>query len=95
MLPDAAFKALSMVINARLQKLLKKAGIEEQCGFSGRRGCSDGSFCIRAALKKQREHGLESWVLFEGLVKTFDSVPREVPWAVLSKMGAPPVLFSA
>ena len=62
-------------------------GIEEQNGLSGLRGCLDGSFCIRKALKKRREHGLESRVLFVGPVKAFDSVPREVIWAVLAKMG--------
>jgi hypothetical protein len=36
---------------------------------------------------------LESWVLFVDLVKAFDSVPRDVFWAVLAKMGAPPHLI--
>ena len=58
-----------MVINGRLQRLLKEVGIEEQNGFMGGRGGSDGIFCIRQALKKRREHGLESWVLFVDLVK--------------------------
>ena len=39
-----------------------------QNGFSSGRGCADGSFCIRQALKKRREHGQESWVLFVDLV---------------------------
>ena len=50
MLLDAASKIISMVINSRLQQLLKEEGIEEQNGFSGGRGCADGSFCIRQAL---------------------------------------------
>ena len=57
MLLDAASKIISMVINSRLQKLLKEEGIEEQNGFSGGRGCADGSFCIRQAFKKRREQG--------------------------------------
>ena len=89
MLLDAASKILSMIINNRLQRLLKEIGIEEQNGFSSGRGCADGSFCIRQALKKRREHGQESWVLFVDLVKAFDSVPRDVLWAVLAKMGVP------
>jgi len=71
---------------------LKEVGIEEQNGFSGGRGCADGSFCIRQALKKRREHGLESWVLFVDLVKAFDSVPRGILFDVLSKFGVPPHL---
>jgi len=89
MLLDAASKILSMIINNRLQRLLKEIGMEEQNGFSSGRGCTDGSFCIRQALKKRREHGQESWVLFVDLVKAFDSVPRDVLWAVLAKMGVP------
>ena len=90
---DAASKIISMVINNRLQQLLKEEGIEEQNGFSGGRGCADGSFCIRQALKKRREHGQESWVLFVDLVKAFDSVPRDVLFTVLEKFGVPPHLL--
>ena len=93
MLLDAASKILAMIINDRLQRLLKEVGLEEQNGFSSGRGVADGSFCIRQALKKRREHGLESWVLFVDLVKAFDSVPRDVLWAVLAKMGVPPHLI--
>ena len=35
MLLDAASKIISMVINGRLQRLLKEVGIEEQNGFMG------------------------------------------------------------
>jgi hypothetical protein len=50
MLLDAASKVVSMIINSRLQLLLKVVGIEEQNGFMGGRGGSDGIFCIRQAL---------------------------------------------
>jgi len=69
LLLDAASKILSMIINNRLQRLLKEIAIEEQNGFSSGRGCTDGSFCIRQALKKRLQHGHESWVLFVDLVK--------------------------
>jgi hypothetical protein len=94
MLLDAASKVVSMIINSRLQLLLKEVGIEEQNGFMGGRGGSDGIFCIRQALKKRREHGKESWVLFVDLVKAFDSVPRDVLFTVLAKFGVPPHLVS-
>ena len=53
MLLDGASRALSVVINGRVQKLFKEVVIEEQSGFSDERACSDGGFCTRAALKKQ------------------------------------------
>ena len=34
---------------------------------------------------------MKFWVLFVDLVKAFDSVPRDVLWAVLAKMGVPRV----
>jgi hypothetical protein len=81
MLLDAASKIISMIVNNHLQRLLKEIGIEEQNGLSGGRGCSDGSFCIRQALKKRREHGQESWVLFVDL--------GAVPCTVGVKQGCP------
>ena len=43
------------------------------------------------AIKKRREHGLESWILF--LVKEFDRVPRELLWKALGKLGVPKKLI--
>ena len=92
MLLDAASKVVSMIINSRLQLLLKKVGIEEQNGFMGGRGGSDGIFCIRQALKKRREHGKESWVLFVDFAKAFDSLPRDLLFKALAELGLPPHL---
>ena len=70
-----------------------ETSIEEQNGFYGGRGCSDGSFCIRQALKKRRERGQESWVLLVDLVKARDSVTRDILFSVLAKSGVPPHLI--
>ena len=56
---------------------------ENQCGFRNGRGCSDGSFTIKALLNKRREHNLETWVLFLDLVKAFDMVPAENSYGIL------------
>ena len=46
------------------------------------RGCTDGIFTVKMAIKKRREHGLETWIMFLDLVKAFDRVPREPLWKV-------------
>ena len=51
------------------------------------------TFNIRIAIKKRREHGLETWVFFLDLIKAFDRVPREMLRGVLNKFGAPPKLI--
>ena len=42
------------------------------------------------ALKKIKEHNLESWVLFIDFVKAFVRVPRETLWNILKTFGIPP-----
>ena len=55
MLQDAASKLVSMIIASRLDRVLKEEGLEAQSGFAGGRGCSDGSFSLRQALKRRTE----------------------------------------
>ena len=57
MLLDAASKILSMIINSRLQRLLKEIGIEEQNGFSSGRGCAEVQMGASAFAKRWRSGG--------------------------------------
>ena len=66
---------------------------EAQCGFRPGRGCADAVFAVKTALRKRREHGLETWVMFLDLVKAFDRVPRELLWKILEKFGVPEKLI--
>ena len=65
---------------------------EQQCGFRPDKGCLDAIYTVKIALKKRREHGKESWVIFLNLVKAFDRVLRELLWAIMEKFGVPPKL---
>ena len=94
MLLDAAGKITSSIISERLQILLAREGLEEQCGFSAGRGCADGSFALRMALQKRREHGLGTWALYVDLVKAFDTVDRGGMIEILRKFGVPNHLCS-
>ena len=87
MLLEIAYKIVAIVINKRLQPLIERLDHENQCGFRKGRGCTDAVFTVKMAIKKRREHNLETWILFLDLVKAFDRVPRELLWSILSKFG--------
>ena len=89
MMLEAAYKVLAIITHSRLSPTLEALDHEPQCGFRAGRSCSDAIFTLKMALKKRKEHGLESWVLFVDLVKAFDRVPRELLWKILAKYGVP------
>ena len=93
MLLETAYKIVSFIMHSRLLPIEKEVDLESQCGFRPGRGCTDANFNVRMAMKKRREHGLESWILFIDLVKAFDRVPRELLWAILRKFGVPEKLI--
>jgi exonuclease III len=92
MLLDSMAKIVASIISVRLLNILKDFGLEEQNGFMPNRGCADGTFSLKLALQKRKEHGLDSWVVFIDLIKAFDSVPRNMLFAVLKKFGIPQLL---
>ena len=93
MLLETAYKIIAIILHDRLRPIQEGLKMEPQCGFCSGRGCTDCTFTVKIALKKRREHGLETWVLFLDLVKAFDRVPREMLWMILEKFGVPPKLI--
>ena len=89
MLLETAYKIVAILIHERLQPIAEGLDHESQCGFRPQRGCTDAVFTLKLAMKKRREHGQESWILFLDLVKAFDRVPRQMLWDVLLKLGVP------
>ena len=79
-----------MIIHSRLQPTVESLDHEAHCGFRPGRGCADAVFSVKLAMKKRREHGLETWILFLYLVKAFGRVPRQLLRDVLHRFGAPP-----
>ena len=94
MMLEVAQKIVSNIARSRLSLVCEELDHESQCGFRPGRGTSDATFSLKLALKKRREHGLETWVLFVDFVKAFDRVPRELLWDVLLKFGVPPKLVA-
>ena len=91
---EVAYKIIAILLHERLQPIAEGLDHEPQCGFRTERGCPDATFSVKLAMKKRREHGQETWILFLDLVKAFDRVPREMLWAVLEKFGVPPKLIN-
>ena len=94
MLLEIAYKIAANILKKRLIPIEEGLDHETQCGFRPGRGCTDAVFTVKTALKKRREHGLETWVIFLDLVKTFDRVPRAMLWKVLRKFGVPSKIIS-
>lgn len=94
MLLENAYKIIAIILHRRLLPIEESLDHESQCGFRPGRGCMDAVFTVKSALKKRREHGLETWVLFLDLVKAFDRVPRNALWKVLEKYGVPVKLIN-
>ena len=80
---------IAIILHNRLSPIVETLDHEPQCGFRPGRGCVDAIFTVKMAMKKRREHGQETWILFLDLVKAFDRVPRELLWEVLCIFGVP------
>ena len=91
---EVSYKIIGNVILARMNAISECIDHEAQCGFRPFRGCGDAIFNLRMAIKKRREHNLETWVLLLDLVKAFDRVPRELLWLLLPRLGVPAKLVS-
>jgi hypothetical protein len=93
-LVEVGSKIVSSIMSARVQVVQEAEGLEAQSGFRWRRGTTDGLFALNQALRKRKEHGLETYVLFLDLIKAFDTVPRDCLWAILRKFGIPDHLIN-
>ena len=90
MMLDVGQKIISNIMRIRLAPLVEELDHKSQCGFRPKRGTGDDIFTLKMALKKRKEHNIESWVLFIDFFKAFDQVPRETLWKIKKKFGIPP-----
>ena len=87
----AAGKVLARLLLKRLiTSVSEELMPETQCGFRSNRSTVDMVFAARQLLEKCREQRRNLYVAFVDLSKAFDSVDRELLWAVLRRCGCPP-----
>ena len=92
---DVAGKIFTKVLNSRFNKYLaEKILPETQSGFRAGRGTTDMIFVCRQMLEKGREQQAPISMGFVDLKKAFDTVNREMLFAVLERFGCPPTFLA-
>ena len=87
---SCAGKLVARILLNRLNAEVLHSNVpEEQCGFRAGRSTTDLIFAFRQIQEKCREHNQPLWAMFVDISKAFDSVNRDVLWAVLGKFGCP------
>ena len=92
---DVAGKMLAKLLNSRFNTCLAERILpESQCGFRAGRGTTDMIFVCRQILEKGREQQEPVSMGFVDLKKAFDTVNREMLFAVLERFGCPPTFLA-
>jgi hypothetical protein len=88
-LKETLTKVLSIIITKRLLHRLKQIGTNTQFGHVG---CQEAQHILKRALLLRCQHGLESYAIFNDLVKVLDTINHDLLYAILERYGLPPVL---
>ena len=91
---DCISKVVSIFLNSRLQKLLKKNGTPYQFGATPNLGCQDAVFSLKSFLQECREKGMDTYLVFIDLVKAYDSIQYQLIKKALNLLGAPPNIIN-
>ena len=81
-----ALKLMERILDARVRHTMESKIRENQLGFRKRRGADDGLFAIRQSIEKRREFRKDVAFGFVDLEKAFDTIPRELAFAVMRWM---------
>ena len=87
-------KAMTRIIQTRLQDLAERILPESQCGFRRSHSCTDMIFIVRQLVDKAIEHQAKQYIIYVDLRKAYDSVPRDAIWGILKKFGVPEILVN-
>lgn len=85
-------KVLSTVLLKRIRPILDRFLEESQCGYREGRSTVDLIFVSRQLVEKAREQRRPIYSVFIDLVKAFDTVPRQLLWELLTRLGVHPAV---
>ena len=92
---DVAGKIFAKVLNQRFSsQIAEKILPESQSGFRADRSTTDMIFLCRQILEKSREQQQQLSLGFIDLKKAFDTVNRQMLFAVLQRFGCPPTFVA-
>jgi hypothetical protein len=87
-------KIFCSVLSNRITSHMQVIGLEAQCGFMPGKSTVDAIYTMRVSLQKRFRFQKDTWVLFVDFVKAFDTVPREMLFKVLARLGFPPKIVN-
>jgi len=90
---DVVGKVFSKIVQQDLQVIVEELA-DSQNGFCCNREYTDMIFCACQLIKKAIECNTKAFLLFVGLRKAYDSVPRETILLILIKYGVPDKVLS-
>jgi hypothetical protein len=80
-------KLHTIILKKRLNGLCETIAPDYSNGFRAGRGRSDCIFSLLETLRRRKQWGLQSWVLFFDAVKMFDRIPRQHVWKSMRTLG--------
>ena len=86
-------KTARIILNGRIQKLLKSNGYPIKFGIVPGRGFVDTIFSLKSMIHSRCEHGIATFTVFIDLGKECKQARHEILSHVLLKIGAPPKHF--
>jgi hypothetical protein len=86
----SAQKIFSRILCTQSYKLLEKHGAKHQYGVTPNCGCQDRNFTLKSILHLRRQHNQDTFVVFDDLVKAYDTYNHELMLKILEQYGAPP-----
>ena len=91
---EALSKVYTQILKHRLQDFYEEIAPEFCNGFRKGRGRCDSIFSMTETLRKRKQWGKDSWVIFFDLVRCFDKIPRAFIWRSMTQLGVSPKMIA-